>query len=801
MGDEPAADAGFPAGNEASAAIGARLGRYRLERRLGGGGMAVVYLARDERLDRPVALKVLAPVLAEDEAFRKRFIRESHAAAAVEDPHIIPVFEAGEAGGMLYIAMRYVPGGDVRTMVRRDGPLPPGRAAAVIAQVASALDAAHAAGLVHRDVKPANMLVDRRSNRSDHVYLADFGLCKKRVAASAGLTATGQFVGTLDYSAPEQIRGRPADGRTDQYGLACAAFELLTGAPPFHSEEATAVMYAHLSEPPPPVTSRRAGLPPAADQVVARALAKVPADRYASCQEFADALLQALGIVSPSSRLGASDGPAPSHPPAQIDLVSDGSGRQPVPAARAAAGTARTPHAEADMPSRNIDIPAASAAAVAAAAATADAADTAAPVSETAPAPVDPATGYAAARPDAGPNGTATPGPPARDDHQRPLELGPVRRSTRLSLSRAKRSRSRLRLLTVASAVIIAASATALFLSLSGGRSAPSGHGATASDHGGAAITGALVATLGNPESSARGVAFGPGARTLAVGSVNDIGNPSGAGGSTYVWDIATKTITATLTGPGSGGVDDVAYAPGGTTLAAADYNGSTYLWDIATRKVTATLTDPGRKGVDSVAYAPGGTTLAAADADGSTYLWDIATKTITAAFTDPGSKGVDYVAYAPDGATLAAADYNGSTYLWDIATKTITATLTNRRSGGVDSVAYAPGGRTLAAADFNGSTYLWDIATRKIIAALIDPGSKGVDYVAYAPGGTILAAADTNGSTYLWDIATKKIAAILTDPRSGGVYYVAFSPDGTTLAAADSNGSTYLWKIASRTS
>ncbi|MGD0062979.1 MAG: protein kinase [Streptosporangiaceae bacterium] len=764
MGDEPAVDAGFPAGNDASAAIGARLGEYRLERRLGGGGMAVVYLARDERLDRPVALKVLAPVLAEDEAFRKRFIRESRAAAAVEDPHIIPVFEAGEAGGMLYIAMRYVPGGDVRTMVRRDGPLSPGRAAAVIAQVASALDAAHAAGLVHRDVKPANMLVDRRSSRSDHVYLADFGLSKKRVAASAGLTGTGQFVGTLDYSAPEQIRGRPADGRTDQYALACSAFELLTGAPPFHHEEATAVMYAHLSEPPPPVTSRRADLPPAVDQVVARALAKVPADRYASCQEFADALLQALGTESPSSRLGASDGPAPSHPPTQIDLVTDGSGRQPVPAASAAAGTAHTPDAEADMPSRDIDIPAASAAA-----------DTAAPVSETAPAPVDPATGHAAAGPEAGPDETATPGPPARDDHRRPLELGPVRRSTSHSPSRAKRSRSRLLLLTVASAAIIAASATALFVSLSGGSSAPSGpagatsgHGATASGHGGAALTGALVATLRNPESSAHadGVAFGPSARTLAVGSVNNNGNASGTGGSTYVWDIATKTITATLTDPVSvgvgAGVDSVAYGPGGTTLAAADYNGSTYLWDIATKKITATLTDPKSKGVYYVAYAPGGTTLAAADTNGSTYLWDIATKTITATLPDPVGVGV---------------------------------------GAGVNSVAYGPGGTTLAAADYNGSTYLWDIATKKITATLPDPGSAGVDSVAYGPGGTTLAAADTNGSTYLWDIATKKITATLTDPKSTGVYHVAFGPGGMILAAADSNGSTYLWKIASHTS
>jgi serine/threonine protein kinase/WD40 repeat protein len=794
VGDEPAADAGFPAGNEASTVIGARLGQYRLERRLGGGGMAVVYLARDERLDRPVALKVLASVLAEDEAFRKRFIRESRAAAAVEDPHIIPVFEAGEAGGMLYIAMRYVPGGDMRTMVRRDGPLPPGRAAEVIAQVASALDAAHAAGLVHRDVKPANMLVDRRSNRSDHVYLADFGLSKKRLTASAGLTGTGQFVGTLDYSAPEQIRGMPADGRTDQYALACAAFELLTAAPPFHREEVTAVMYAHLSEPPPPVTSRRAGLPPAVDQVVARALAKDPADRYASCQEFSDALLQALGTLSPSSPLEASDGPAPSHPPTQIDLVSDGSGRQPVPAASAAAGTARTPHAEADMPSRNIDIPAASAAA-----------DTAAPVPGTAPAPVDPATGHAAAGPDAGSNGTATPGRHARDDHQRPLELGPVRRSTRLSPSRAKRSRSRVWLLTVASAAIIAASATALFVSLSGGRSAPpghrataSGHGATASDHGGAALTGALVATLGNPGSSARGVAFGPDARTLAVGSVNNNDNASGSGsgGSTYVWDIATKKITATLTGPGSEGVDYVAYGPGGTTLAAADFNGSTYLWDIATKKVTATLSDPRSKGVDSVAYAPGGTTLAAADPNGKIYLWDIATKTITATLTDPRSKGVDYVAYAPGGTTLAAADYNGNTYLWDIATKTMTATLTDPRSEGVESVAYAPGGTTLAAADSNGNTYLWDIATKTMTATLTDPGSKAVESVAYAPDGTTLAAADSNGNTYLWDIATKTMTAPLTDPESDGVYYVAFAPDGTTLAAADSNGSVYLWKL-----
>jgi serine/threonine protein kinase len=361
MSDDPAADADVPAGIAASVAVGGQVGGYRLEKLLGRGGMAVVYLARDDRLARLVALKILAPALAADEVFRQRFIRESRAAAAVEDPHIIPVFDAGEADGMLYIAMRYVRGGDAGTLVRRDGPLLPGRAVAIIAQAASALDAAHAAGLVHRDVKPANILVEVRSNRSDHVYLADFGLSKKTLAASAGLTATGQFLGTLDYIAPEQIQGRLTDGRTDQYALACAAFELLTGAPPFQREEAPATMYAHLSEPPPPVTSRRADLPPAVDQVVARALAKRPADRYSSCQEFTDALLQALGTTPPNSHLPASGGPELDHPRTQIDSVSHKPGRPPVPAASAAAGLARRPHA--DMPTRDADIPASPAAA------------------------------------------------------------------------------------------------------------------------------------------------------------------------------------------------------------------------------------------------------------------------------------------------------------------------------------------------------------------------------------------------------------------------------------------------------
>jgi Protein kinase domain/Tetratricopeptide repeat len=291
MGVEGTGAAGFLTGF----AAGSRIAGYRLEEQIGRGGMAVVFRAQDERLNRQVALKVLAPALAADEDFRHRFIRESRSAAAVDDPHIIPVFEAGEADDVLFIAMRYVPGGDVRALLRRLGPLPTARAAGIISAVASALDAAHAARLVHRDVKPANMLVDVRPGRPDHVYLSDFGLTKGAVS-SASMTRAGAIMGTLNYCAPEQIRGQQVDARTDEYALACAVFTLMSGTPPFHRHDDAAVLYAQLSDPPPPLTLRRPDLPPAVDNVLQQALAKAPSDRYASCGEFADALRLALGL-------------------------------------------------------------------------------------------------------------------------------------------------------------------------------------------------------------------------------------------------------------------------------------------------------------------------------------------------------------------------------------------------------------------------------------------------------------------------------------------------------------------------
>jgi serine/threonine-protein kinase len=303
--------------------------------------MAVVFRAVDERLGRQVALKILAPALASDEAFRQRFIRESRSAAAVDDPHTIPVHEAGETGsGVLFIVMRYVPGRDVRSLLHREGPLPPGRVVAIISPVASALDASHAAGLVHRDVKPANMLLDVRPGRPDHVYLSDFGL-SKGVLSSVGLTGFGQYLGTPNYTAPEQIEGKPVDGRTDQYALACAAFEMLAGQAPFQRDDATAVIWAHMSTPPPSLTSLRPELPTEVNDVFARALAKAPADRYARCADFAEALRKALSLppyYSVPAATPAPDAAAADHPATEVAWPADaGAADMAIPVAVATA--------------------------------------------------------------------------------------------------------------------------------------------------------------------------------------------------------------------------------------------------------------------------------------------------------------------------------------------------------------------------------------------------------------------------------------------------------------------------------
>lgn len=258
--------------------------------------MGVVYRAQDLRLGRVVALKVLAPEVAQNDDFRRRFVHESRMAAAIEHPHIVPIFGAGESDGVLYIAMRYVSGPDLGALLDRDGPLPVTGAMRIAAQVASALDAAHEHGLVHRDVKPGNILLAMSEAGDDpcHAYLMDFGMAEPSLGEEP-ITTAGQFVGTLDYVAPEQISGRPVDGRGDQYHLACVVYEALTCSRVFERDDDLAILWAHQYDPPPDLSARRPDLAPAVDRVLAKALAKDPGHRYGSCGEFVAELRSAAG--------------------------------------------------------------------------------------------------------------------------------------------------------------------------------------------------------------------------------------------------------------------------------------------------------------------------------------------------------------------------------------------------------------------------------------------------------------------------------------------------------------------------
>jgi serine/threonine protein kinase len=273
--------------------VGAVFAGFRIEALLGRGGMGSVYRARDLALDSERALKVLEPELGADRAFRERFTREARLAAQIENPAVVPVYQAGEEDGRLFIAMRLIRGPDLHRLVAKDGPLEPQRTARIVAAVAAALDAAHARGIVHRDVKPANILVEL-SEDGEHVFLTDFGISRS-ARPTDEVTSTGQLLGTADYISPEQIEGERADARSDVYALGCVVCYLLTGEPPFRRETELATLYAHANAARPRPSLLEPGLPAAVDEVVVRATAIDPDERHQSAGELSDDLRRALG--------------------------------------------------------------------------------------------------------------------------------------------------------------------------------------------------------------------------------------------------------------------------------------------------------------------------------------------------------------------------------------------------------------------------------------------------------------------------------------------------------------------------
>ena len=311
--------------------VGGELAGYLLQGILGRGGMSVVYEAENPRLGSTVALKVLAPELAANDAFRTRFLKESRIAASLNHPNVIPIYDVGSHEDLLYIAMRYVSGADLRAVLRAQHVIAPDQALLLLGQAGRALDAAHRHGLVHRDVKPGNILIEpsEEEGEPDHVYLTDFGI-SKHMASRSGLTATGEFMGTIDYIAPEQIKAQPVDGHADIYSLGCVLYECLTGRVPFSKDVDAAVIWAHVEEIPTTPSAVRAGLPPAVDEVIGKALAKDPAARYATCREFITAARAALTVSAAAppraatvvSAIRRPEVPAPSGP---------GSGPGPTP--------------------------------------------------------------------------------------------------------------------------------------------------------------------------------------------------------------------------------------------------------------------------------------------------------------------------------------------------------------------------------------------------------------------------------------------------------------------------------------
>jgi serine/threonine protein kinase len=684
-------------------AEGSRVQGYRIMGRLGEGGMAVVYEARDERIGRTVALKVMAPQWAADRDFRLRFIAEGRAAAAVEHPHVIPVHEAGDADGVLFMAMRLVTGGDLKGVLRAERPLGPGRALDLLSPVASALDAAHRVGLVHRDVKPANILIDRALGRPDHVYVSDFGLSKGALSGPS-ITQADEYLGTPSYSAPEQILGGRVDGRADQYALACVAFELLAGRRPFERDNPFAVLKAHVEAPAPSPAVYRPDLPPRAGEVVARALAKSPGDRYPSCQAFTEDLRAALGL-----------------PPYGPDLTPPSGPKSPEPAKKGTRpGTRR-------RPARRLRVIVAAAAVVAA-------------VTIGAPFVLTERSGHARGGAPH-PTGTTTASSPAT-----PPLTGPATATYVAALSEPGFP---------SDAVAFSPDGTEIAVGTASQSATTSGGGVSVWNVAARTVTGSFQPQASQGVSS---VAFLAGGKGLAL---------ENGQGEVESWTVGARTATGgfALPNPGSG-FTGLAYDPAANQVAVADGGGNVYLWTIGTDAASATLSNQDILSGVALVGDPKGHEVAISDDIGNVYIWDttshalLATITVSVSNTEQGNAGgtADSLAWSPDGSTLAVGTADGHVVLYDMATYHLRTRFAVPHAGtGVSALAYAPGGVILAVGTTAGTATLWDTRTATRTATLSGPGSASgypVKSLAFSPASRLLAIANLTTAVSLWRLA-----------------------------------------------
>jgi serine/threonine protein kinase len=678
-------------GTQGTLLPGSTVAGYVIEEQIGAGGMAVVYRARDDTLGRLVAIKVLSPALAADEEFRTRFLRESRAVAAVDEPHIVPVYGAGEAAGVLYIAARFVAGGDLSLLQRAaGGPLPSAQVAELITQVAGALDAAHAVGLVHRDVKPGNILVERIPGRPEFAYLSDFGLSKWTTEGASGLTVDGRFMGTPDYCAPEQIAGRTVDGRTDQYSLACVGFTLLAGVVPFRRGDALARLYAHVNSLVPALTAIRPELPAAVDAVVARGMAKNPAERYESCAAFARALRGALGVGADASQGGVTQPHAQEPVTAPRELgyqqtITAGGWHPSVPPGSPGRALQAPGRRQRPLYKNRSLIFGGSVAAVVAAAGV--------------------IVGVMLSSQHGGTGGSLGSNASAGGTTGTATLVGsfPVPGGNLKS---------------------------GAFLSADGN------YVAAASGKAGvyifSTVTRRLVKTVSlGARDMAAPVSFSPDDKTLYVIDVT--------AGKMYDLNVATGKPVHAYPLPGG---SYLAWTLGSDVVVATDASGTDAEYDMATGKLYARVPNPSSAQVDAVYTDRSGTYILISDKNGVAYLVDAPSKKVVATFPFHPGVGNVYPQISLDGNTVyLPGDGTAAAKLWDRTTKSY-VTPTGARWPALDSgVTFSTDSKFALTSPTTASEVMdiWDIATGALVGTVTVPESPDEELMGVGPGGSEL--------------------------------------------------------------
>ena len=752
--------------SDSDLSAGSELFGYRVERLLGRGGMGVVYLCEDSRLRRRVALKVLTGSLAQDDGFRARFLAEAELAASLDHPHVVPIYEAGDEDGHLFIAMRYVEGSDLKALTR-DGPLSPERALELCSQVADALDFAHEHGLVHGDVKPSNVLLDGR----DHAYLADFGVTRRLEAPQA---VEPGLLGTIDYVAPELIRGERLDGRADQYSLGCLLYECLTGEPPFARSTNAAVLFAHLEEQPP--------APPGLEAVMATALAKDPADRYDTCMEVIAVAAKALGIGEHAEwgrrstewdRHGRNRGFLLTG--AELDAAErwrrEAAGKDPAPTVL---------HGEFIDASR-----------------------------QAVTRRLRRTRGYVSAALLV----TIGLGVLAFVERQNAIsqrQIAVLQRhiavtqrqiavSQRQIAVSSQHTAQSLALATSAEATLAEDPELSTLLALQALRARDTPQAEQALRNALAQLR--ILATL-RPGGNLNSAAFNPDGQEIVT---------AGSDGAARIWSATTHHQLAVLNDRRGQRVWDAEFSPNGREIVTAGSDGAARIWNASSHQQLAVLREPGppnsaalhTTGLYTALFSPDGKEIVTASQDGTARIWSASSHRQLAVLTEP--RGRPYIAlrsaaFSPDGRLIVTASQDATARIWDASSHQQLAVLSepNLRSlvNGLDDAAFSPDGSLIVTAGNDGTARIWSASTRQQLAVLPDPGFNSFNSAAFSPDGTEIVTASTDGTARLWSTASGKQLLVLAG-HTDAVRMAAFSPNGHTIVTASNDGTAKLWDVA----